>query len=64
MGHQQARAEIMADLSSWRKETREAAVVAAGRAGIGEARVMIENLGGSVEFAALVREALVRLAVG
>ena len=63
MGHEAARAGILADLSSWRRETREAAVVAAGRARVAEARSAIENLGGSVD-AALVREALVRLAVG
>jgi HEAT repeat protein len=62
MGHDRARAEILADLASWRKETREAAVVAAGRARLKEARATLENLGGSVD-AALVREALVRLAV-
>jgi HEAT repeat protein len=62
MGHERARAEILADLSSWRRETREAAVVAAGRARILEARGALESLGGSVD-AALVREALVRLAV-
>ena len=63
MGHARARAEILSDLESWRRETREAAVVAAGRAGIGEARPVLENLGASVD-AALVREALLRLAVG
>ena len=65
LGHERARAEILADLASWRRETREAAVVAAGRARLGEARDVLENLvaqGGSVD-AALVREALVRLAV-
>jgi HEAT repeat protein len=62
MGHAKARAEIMADLASWRRETREAAVVAAGRARLGEARIALENLGGTVD-RALVREALVRLAV-
>jgi HEAT repeat protein len=62
MGHDRARAEILADLASWRKETREAAVVAAGRARLREARPTLENLGGTVD-AALVREALVRLAV-
>lgn len=35
MGHARARSEILADLSSWRSETRDAAVVAAARAGIG-----------------------------
>ncbi len=63
MGHARARAEILADLASWRREKREAAVVAAGRARVGEARAALESLGGSVD-AALVREALVRLAVG
>jgi HEAT repeat protein len=63
MGHDRARAEILADLGSWRRETREAAVVAAGRARISEARGALERLGGSVDDA-LVREALVRLAVG
>ncbi|HEY8039290.1 MAG TPA: HEAT repeat domain-containing protein [Polyangiaceae bacterium] len=62
MEHERARAEILADLRSWRRDTREAAVVAAGRARLGEARDALENLGGTVD-AALVREALVRLAV-
>jgi hypothetical protein len=62
MGHERARAEILADLASWRRETREAAVVAAGRARMGEAREALERLGGSVDHA-LVREALVRLTV-
>jgi HEAT repeat protein len=63
LGHGRARAEILADLGSWRRETREAAVVAAGRARMGEARGALESLGESVD-GALVREALVRLAVG
>ncbi|HEX4446768.1 MAG TPA: HEAT repeat domain-containing protein [Polyangiaceae bacterium] len=63
IGHERARAEILADLGSWRRETREAAVVAAGRARMGEARAALEGLGASVDDA-LVREALVRLAVG
>ncbi len=63
MGHAKARAEILADLESWRRETREAAVVAAGRARLREARGALEKLGESVD-GALVREALVRLAVG
>jgi len=62
MGHARARAEILADLESWRRATREAAVVAAGRARVVEARAALENLGASVD-GALVREALVRLAV-
>ncbi len=63
MGHARARAEILGDLASWRRETREAAVVAAGRARLGEARGALESLGETVD-GALVREALVRLAVG
>jgi HEAT repeat protein len=62
MGHERAKSEILADLASWRKETREAAVVAAGRARLHEARGTLENLGGTVD-ADLVREALVRIAV-
>jgi hypothetical protein len=62
MGHERARAEILADLASWRRETREAAVVAAGRARMGEARLSLENMRGSVD-AGLLREALVRLTV-
>jgi hypothetical protein len=62
MDHERARGEILADLSSWRREAREAAVVAAGRARMTEARGPLEKLGGTVD-AALVREALVRLAV-
>jgi HEAT repeat protein len=62
MGHERARAEIVGDLASRRRATREAAVVAAGRARIHEARRVLEKLEGSVD-AALVHEALVRLAV-
>jgi HEAT repeat protein len=64
MGHARARSEILAELKSWRREVREAAVVAAGRAQLREARAALRELneGGSVD-AALVREALVRLAV-
>jgi HEAT repeat protein len=67
MGHERARAEILEELASWRREVREAAVVAVGRARLGEARASLETLlhaphsGESVD-AALVREALVRLA--
>jgi HEAT repeat protein len=69
MGHPRARAEILAELVSWRRETREAAVVAAGRALLQEARATLQTLlsernpGESVD-AALVREALVRLDAG
>jgi HEAT repeat protein len=62
MDHPKAKAEILSDLASWKRETREAAVVAAGRARIGEARTALETLGDAVDDA-LVREALVRLAV-
>jgi hypothetical protein len=62
MNHPKARAEILADLGSPKREIREAAVVAAGRARLGEARPALEKLRGSVEDA-LVNEALVRLAV-
>jgi HEAT repeat protein len=63
LGHERARAEILAELASWRRETREAAVVAVGRARLREARGALEGLGNTVDDA-LVREALVRLAVG
>jgi HEAT repeat protein len=62
MNHPRARAEILGDLGSSRRETREAAVVAVGRARLGEARPTLERLRGSVDDA-LVNEALVRLAV-
>ena len=62
MGHVRARAEILSDLSSFRRETREAAVVAAGRACLGEARPVIERLGSSVD-PSLAREALLRLSL-
>ncbi len=62
MDHRRARGEILADLNSIRRETREAAVVAAGRARLSEARPTLERLRGSVD-TALVNEALVRLAV-
>jgi HEAT repeat protein len=63
MGHERARSGILADLTSWRRETREAAVVAAGRARMAEARGALERLGDAVDDG-LVREALVRLAAG
>ena len=74
LGHSRARAQILAELGSWRRETREAAVVAVGRARLGEARDALQRMqneqrngkdsgkGGAVD-EALVREALVRLAV-
>jgi HEAT repeat protein len=60
MGHPRASSEILNELNAWRRETREAAVVAAGRARLHEARERIERLGESVD-PALVREALARL---
>lgn len=62
MGHERARAEILEDLASWRRETREAAVVAVGRARLTEARAALQKLGGTVD-AALVREACARLSL-
>jgi HEAT repeat protein len=61
MGHARARAEILVDLGSWRRGTREAAVVAAGRARLAEAREVMQGLAGSVD-AALLDEALAALA--
>jgi HEAT repeat protein len=60
MGHRRARDEILAELTAWRRETREAAVVAAGRARLHEARDPLERLGDSVD-PVLVREALTHL---
>jgi HEAT repeat protein len=64
MGHERAAAEILADLRSWRREAREAAVVASGRARLRGAEATVRSLGetGSVD-AALVQEALLRFAV-
>ncbi len=64
MGHPRAESEILGELRSWRREVREAAVVAAGRARLRKAQGVLRELteGGAVD-AALVREALVRLAV-
>ena len=58
MGHPRAKSEIIADLASWRRETRQAAVVAAGRARIAEARAKIEALGKDEVDPALVAAAL------
>jgi hypothetical protein len=62
MQHPRARAEILADLDSRLRKTREAAVVAVGRARMNDARARLERLRGTVD-AALVSEALVRLSV-
>jgi HEAT repeat protein len=60
LGHARARAEIVADLGSWRRRAREAAVVAAGLAGLVEARPLLRGLGGAVD-EALLRTALAAL---
>lgn len=61
MGHERARAEIVKDLGAAREAVRAAAVVAAGRGRVTEARAAIEALPtGSVD-PALVREALAAL---
>jgi HEAT repeat protein len=57
MEHPRACAEILADLGSWRRSTREAAVVAAGRARLAQARPLLQALGASVD-AGLLNEAL------
>jgi hypothetical protein len=62
MHHERARDEILVDLDSPKRETREAAVVAVGRARLTGARSAVERLRGSVD-EALLSEALVRLAV-
>jgi HEAT repeat protein len=62
MGHDRARAEILRDLGSPREHTRSAAIVAAGRARMTEARAFLESLRGrQVADASLVAEALDRL---
>ena len=61
MGHERARGEILRDLASWRRVAREAAVVAAGRARLTEAREAIVALGEGRADPQLVAEALARL---
>lgn len=58
LGHERARAEILAELGSARREVVSAAVVAAGRARLVEARAHITRLGGELVDPALVTEAL------
>jgi HEAT repeat protein len=58
MGHPRAMSEILADLGSWRRETRQAAVVAVGRARMSEARAKIEALKDGEVDPALVAAAL------
>jgi hypothetical protein len=60
LGHTRARGEIVAELRSWRRATREAAAVAAGRAALVEARGLLRGLGGAVD-EGLLREALAAL---
>jgi HEAT repeat protein len=58
MGHPRALAEIKADLTSPRRATAEAAVVAAGRARLAEAAPILRTLGADVADPALVAQAL------
>lgn len=58
LGHERARAEILGELGSARREVVSGAVVAAGRARLVEARPLIVKLGGDLVDAALVQEAL------
>jgi hypothetical protein len=44
LGHARAAAEIVAELGSWRRESRDAAVVASGRARLTAARATIAAL--------------------
>jgi hypothetical protein len=46
MGHPRARAKIVRDLGSWWRDRRTLAVAAAGRAGLAEARPLIEAMRG------------------
>jgi HEAT repeat protein len=61
MGNARAVGEILKDLGSLRRDTRDAAVVAAGRAQLLEARAKIAALGPDEADRDLVREALARL---
>jgi HEAT repeat protein len=61
MGHERARGDILKDLGSWRREVREAAVVAAGRARLVEAKDTIRALEKESVNPALVEEALALL---
>jgi hypothetical protein len=62
MRHERAVAEIVADLTSWRRQTRQAAVVAAGRARIASARATIAAMDESAADPDLVADALAELA--
>ncbi len=61
LGHERAIREIVGDLGAWRRETRQAAVVAAGRARIAEARATIAAMAPDTVDPDLVAEALARL---
>ncbi len=61
MGNPRAITEIVKDLDSTDREKRQAAVVAAGRARIAEARARIEQLGADAADPDLVKEALALL---
>lgn len=61
MGHARARREILADLESTRRDVRAAAVVAAGRARLVEAKRIIERLPAAAYDVDLVHEALASL---
>jgi HEAT repeat protein len=65
MGHPRAVAEILREVSSARRDVRIAAVVAAGRARVGEARAALEQAAattGDEELSTLAVEALAKLA--
>lgn len=61
MGHGRAKKEILEELGSSRREVLSAAVVAAGRARLAEARPLITQLDAAIVDPELVRDALARL---
>jgi hypothetical protein len=61
LGHKRATDEILGDLASWRRETRQAAVVAAGRARIAAARKAIAAMDADSVDPDLVAAALAEL---
>lgn len=63
LGHARARGEIVRDLDSWSRERRHRAVVAAGRARLGEARGALRAMSGRPDVAdpEAVAEALERI---
>lgn len=62
MGNERAKKEILKDLESGKREVIEAAVVAAGRARLGDAKPIIERLSAAACDPDLVKEALENLA--